>query len=165
MYDPTAGRVTLRPAVMEDSHRVWEWRNEQATREASFNTEYIPLEAHQMWFARKLNDPHMRILIAMDHRGHEIGYVRFDINEGEAEISVSLDKGERGKGYGVAVIKNGSDQLLKAETLQRIIAHIKKSNPSSVLAFERAGFVFRGYREIEGVEAYEMVYERHPSTP
>ncbi|HLE92827.1 MAG TPA: hypothetical protein VI753_16875, partial [Anaerolineales bacterium] len=89
MYDPTAGRVTLRPAVMEDSHRVWEWRNEQATREASFNTEYIPLEAHQMWFARKLNDPHMRILIAMDHRGHEVGYVRFDINEGEAEISVS----------------------------------------------------------------------------
>ena len=155
--------VTLRPAVFEDSRRLWEWRNEQATREASFHTESIPFEKHAQWFASKLSDQNMRIFIAADNCGREIGYVRFDISDREAEISVSVDKNERGKGYGVAVIKNGSDHLLTTEPLQRIIAHIKTNNPASVVAFERAGFTFRGYTQIEGVQACEMIYERPAS--
>jgi RimJ/RimL family protein N-acetyltransferase len=155
--------VTLRPAVFEDSRRLWEWRNEQATREASFHTECIPFEEHAQWFASKLADPQMRIFIAVDNYGREIGYVRFDLSGGEAEISVSVDQSERGKGYGVAVIKNGSDHLLTTEPVQRIVAHIKTNNPASVVAFERAGFTFRGYTQIEGVQACEMVYGHHSS--
>ena len=47
----------------------------------------------------------MRIFIAEDGQGDEVGYVRFDISKGEAEISVSIDKNERGKGYGIEIIK------------------------------------------------------------
>jgi len=163
MPEHVSTRVTLRPAVLEDCRRLWEWRNEQATREASFSSQSIPFEEHAQWFASKLSDPHMRIFIAAGNHGYEIGYVRFDIIEEEAKISVSIDKNERGKGYGVAVIKNGSDHLLMTEPLQRIIAHIKTNNPASVVAFERAGFTVRGYTQIEGVQACEMVYERTAS--
>jgi RimJ/RimL family protein N-acetyltransferase len=163
MAKPVSNQVTLRPAVIEDCRCLWEWRNEQATREASFNTDYIPFEEHELWFSRKLDDPYTRIIIAMDAGGHEIGYARFDINEGEAEISVSLDKSERGKGYGIEVIKKGSDQLLRTKPVHRIIAHIKTSNPASVIAFERAGYVFLGYKEIAGVKAYEMLYQTDPT--
>jgi RimJ/RimL family protein N-acetyltransferase len=138
---------------------VWEWRNEQATREASFHTESFSFELHEAWFSRKLNDPHTRIFIATDAEGRELGYARFDIKQGEAEISVSLDKGERGKGYGIEVIRQGSEQLLRTERVQRVIAHIKMSNPASRIAFERAGFVLHGRKEIAGTEAYEMIYE------
>ncbi len=112
MPDSTSNQVTLRAAVFEDCRRVWEWRNEQATREASFNKEFIPFEEHERWFARKLADPNMRIFIAEDGQGDEVGYVRFDISKGEAEISVNIDKNERGKGYGIEIIRKGSDQLL-----------------------------------------------------
>lgn len=152
-------RVTFRPAVSQDCRRLWELRNEQATRDASFNPEYIPFEEHERWFLRRLPDRQMRIFIAEDSKGHDIGYVRFDIQDGEAEISVSVDENQRGKGYGTAIIKAGSDYLLSAERVERIIARIKRVNPASVFAFERAGFVVRGYTQIAGVDACEMVYE------
>ena len=156
-----SNKVTLRPAEFRDCRPLWEWRNEQDTREASFNTKYIPFDEHERWFTRKLSDPHMRIFIAVDSQGSEIGYVRFDISEGQAEISVSIDTNERGKGYGVVVIKNGSDHLLMTKPVERIVAHIKTNNPTSAIAFERAGFTLRGYTQIAGVEAMEMVYEGH----
>jgi RimJ/RimL family protein N-acetyltransferase len=85
--------------------------------------------------------------------------VRFDITQGQAEISVSIDKNERGKGYGPAVIKRGSDYLMATEPVHRIVAQMKRDNPASMIAFERAGFALGGFRQIEGVEAYEMIYE------
>jgi UDP-2,4-diacetamido-2,4,6-trideoxy-beta-L-altropyranose hydrolase len=159
MSEQASHQLTLRRAGVEDSRRLWEWRNEQATREASFNTEHIPFEEHERWFLRKLPDPQMQILVAEDREGHEIGYVRFDIRDGEAEISVSVDENQRGKGYGTAMIKAGSEYLLSAKRAERIIAHIKRVNPASVFAFERAGFTVRGYMQIAGVDACEMVYE------
>lgn len=153
-------RVTLRSAVSEDCRRLWEWRNERRTREASFNPDPIPYEVHERWFARKLSDPCTRIFIVVDPRGRDIGYVRFDIVDGEAEISVSIDKAERGKGYGTAAIKTGSDHLLREESVQRIVAYIKTDNLASIAAFKKAGFVLRGRKRIAGVEACEMVYTR-----
>jgi len=163
MPNPVSSHLTLRPAVIEDCRRLWEWRNEHATREASFNTEYIPFEEHESWFTRKLTDPHMRILIATDSHGCDIGYVRFDISGGEAEISISIDQNERGKGYGIAVIKSGSEHLMTTVPVKRIVAHMKTENVASAVVFERAGFVLKGYKQIAGVKACEMVYEPKPA--
>ncbi len=149
----------VRPARLQDCRTVWEWRNEQATREASFNTRYIPYEEHKSWFTRKLTDPHSRIFMVANAQGRDAGYVRFDLVNQEATISVSIDSNERGKGYGTAAIKSASDLLLGTEPMHRVIAHIRRDNPASVAAFERAGFVLQGYIQFEGVDAYKMVYE------
>jgi len=151
--------VGLRPVDSDDCRRIWEWRNEQDTREASFNVDYISFEQHHNWFINKLADPGVRIFIATDREGREIGYVRFDISGEEAEISVSIDQNERGKGYGTVAIRNASNHLLRTQSVLRIVAHIKRDNPASKVTFERAGFALRGYKEIEGVEAYQMIYE------
>lgn len=159
MVDPVSDRVTIRPASPEDCRRLWKWRNEQAAREASFNVEYIPYEEHERWFACMLTDPNASIFIAMNSNGRKVGYVRFDIVGEEAEISLSIDKAERGAGYGIAAIKIGSDHLLKTKPVQRIVAYIKRTNTSSTAVFKRAGFALRGYRQIAGIEACELVYE------
>ncbi len=159
MVDPVSGRVTLRLASPEDCRRLWKWRNEQAAREASFNTEHISFEEHVRWFTTKLTDPNTCILIATNADGHEVGYVRFDIVGDEAEISLSIDRAERGNGYGIAAIKKGSHYLLATRPVRRIVAHIKPTNTRSMVAFERAEFVLRGYKRIAGVEACEFVYE------
>jgi len=159
MVEPVSTRITLRPALPQDSKRLWEWRNEQATREASFNTKYIPFEEHERWFACKLTDPYTPIFIAINSNGREVGYVRFEIVGEEAEISIGIDKVERGVGCGVAAIKSGLDQLMTTKHLERIVAYIRRANTSSMAVFERAGFTLQGYRQIAGVEACEMVYE------
>ena len=159
MADSGSGRVILRPASRRDCRRLWEWRNEQAAREASFNEGYIPYKQHEHWFACRLADPNASIFIALNADGCEVGYVRFDIVGEEAEISVSIDKAKRGRGYGMAAIKIGSDHFLKTKPVQRIVAHVKRTNTSSAAVFERAGFVLRGYRQTGGIEACELVYE------
>ncbi len=163
MPEPASIHVTFRPAVSEDCRRLWEWRNEQATRESSFSAEYISFEEHERWFTRKLAGPNVRIFIAVNARGREVGYVRFNIVGEEAEISVSIDQDERGKGYGTAAIRGGSNHLLMSGSVRRIIAHIKRDNPTSLVSFQRAGFTLRGHKQIAGVDAYEMIYEGEAS--
>ncbi len=159
MPEAMSNRVAVRPATPQDCRAVWEWRNEQATREASFNTRYIPYEEHKSWFAHKLTDPHSRIFMVANAQGRDAGYVRFDLVNQEATISVSIDSNERRKGYGTAAIKSAADLLLGTEPVHRVIAHIRRDNPASVAAFERAGFVLQGYTQFEGVDACKMVYE------
>jgi RimJ/RimL family protein N-acetyltransferase len=139
---------------------LWQWRNEKDTRQASFQTRFIPFENHEEWFKKRLADAGTRLLIALDVRGREVGYVRFEIRDREAIISVSIEKGERGKGYGRAAIRTGSDYLMENDTIDRIIAHVRPANTSSREVFRRAGYVFRAMRAVCGEEACEMVYER-----
>ena len=155
-------QITLRPAAQDDCRRLWGWRNEPATREASFDTEPISYEDHESWFSRKLDAPEMRIFIIIDANGHEVGYVRFNIEADEAEISVSVDGAERGKGYGAAAIRQGSEQVLALGQVNRIVAHIKHDNPGSVAAFQRARYDPIGIKEISGTMAHVMAYQKCP---
>lgn len=152
--------VTLRPATTGDCLRLWEWRNEPAARDSSFDPSYIPYADHKRWFAQKIKDPHTNIFIVLDENEREVGYIRFDFHEQQAEISVCVDQSERGKGYGQAAIRQGSDQLLCSQAVERIMAYVKPGNPSSITAFQRAGFVLAGVTEVGGSPAHELVYSR-----
>ncbi len=163
MPEPQQAQIRLRPATHEDCRRLWKWRNEPATREASFNTDYIQYKDHERWFSSKIEAPDTRIFIVMDANGCEVGYVRFNILADQAEISVSVDRAERGKGYGPTAIRLGSEQLLATGAAKRIVAHVKSNNPVSIGAFLRAGFTPNGSKEVAGSEAYEMVYRGTPN--
>ena len=94
--------ITLRPATPQDCRRLWEWRNEPDSQRASFNTEPIPYERHEDWFRERMNDPDTLIHLILEAPGREVGYVRFQVSGDDAEISVCVDSGCRGKGYGPA---------------------------------------------------------------
>jgi UDP-2,4-diacetamido-2,4,6-trideoxy-beta-L-altropyranose hydrolase len=152
-------QILLTPATLEDCQKLWEWRNDPQTREASFNSHNISYEEHERWFNLKIADPCTRIFIARDSQGNELGYVRFHIRGEEGEISVGVDKDYREKGYGVLAIKDGSNLLLDTQTVQRIVAHIKYGNRKAMNSFKRAGYSLRGYKEVASMKAYEMIYE------
>ena len=160
MPEPVTAGISLRPATQDDCRNLWDWRNEADTREASLNTQVIPYEDHEKWFSRKLGAQDTQILILVDADGHDVGYVRFNIEGDEAEISVSVDKAERGKGYGAVAIKQGSDLLLSSNQVRRIIAHIKQDNSASVAAFRRAGYGPTDAKEATSPGAYVMAYDR-----
>ncbi len=152
--------IPLRPAAEEDCRLLWEWRNEPATREASFNTGTIPYDRHGEWFPRKLKVPDTRIFIVRDADGRGVGYVRFHIEGEEAEISVSLDPAERGKGYGTAAVRLGTETMLASGPGRRVVGFIKPGTEASVRSFEKAGFARKGMKRVEGTDVIEMAVER-----
>lgn len=157
--EPASDEITLHPAMLEDCLRLWELRNEKTTRKVSFSEKFIPFEEHERWLISKLADPYTCILIVKNTSGRSVGYVRFDVVDEEAEINISIDRAEREKGYGLAAIKSGTKYIQKVEAVVRVIAHIRLDNTASMVAFKRAGFVFKRYKQIEGVDSCEMIWE------
>lgn len=132
--------VSLRPARAEDCRLVWEWANDPGVRAVSFTTEPIPWERHQEWFANRLNDPSCALLIAVNGTGVPIGQVRGEFDGKVAVISINVDPGFRGTGYGTKLIRKGSEMLFERGNVDRIHAFIRHGNDASHKAFEKAGF-------------------------
>lgn len=131
--------VRLRPAGMSDAAFLLALRNDPLTLEMSTRSAPIPWEEHVKWLKEALADPHYRILVGVD-RGRAVGQVRFDIQEGEAEISVIVDPGHRGQGWASALIAAGVCWIERERGPTRVLARIKEINRASQIAFSRCGF-------------------------
>ena len=151
-------QIRLRPVVPGDCERFWLWRNEAATRLASFDTAEIPYETHEKWFCQKILDPEFRCFVGVDPEGLDVGYVRFDLEGESARISVGVAADRRNQGYGRLLIEEASRRLLGDESVGRVMALIREDNPVSLRAFERAGFVRCGEKVHKGIPAFELYF-------
>lgn len=132
--------IKLRPACEKDCKLLWEWVNDPLVRNCSFNSDPISWEEHVKWFNKKLYDPNCFIFIAEDQNGIPVGQIRFDINDEQAEVGLSIDKCWRGLGYGTLLIRYGVKEMFQNTTIKSIHAFIKPCNIGSIKSFERAGF-------------------------
>ncbi len=152
--------MRLRPATAEDARRIFEWANDPSTRAVSFSSEPIPWETHVAWFERRLADDACQLFLACD--GEEpVGQVRLDHDGARATISVSIAAEHRGRGLGVAAIREAA----RVADVEAIDAFILEDNARSVAAFERAGFVFAERTTIQGRAAVRLEFTRRPGSP
>ena len=87
-----------------------------------------------------------------------IGQVRFDINQNNAVINISIDKDFRGKHFAAPLIFTSSFRLLKEKQgLSAIAAFIRPQNIPSIKAFAKAGYI-QSPDEILNDERY-LVYK------
>lgn len=156
--------ITLRVADEGDMGRVWVWNNEPAARDASIRGESIPWPAHQRWYAAKLREQDSAFWIAEQPHIGAIGSVRIERRGEEDVISLALTPGVRGRGLGSVVIAEAVKQRRNAGSERPVVALVKPNNVASVKAFERAGFVLAGPRDVEGVrvDAYVSKAVRVP---
>lgn len=132
--------VTLRLAQPEDSHRVWTWRNDQETRQASFDSAMIPLHLHEVWFRESLRRADRRIYIVLADET-ESGMVRLDISGREAEVSINLAPEWRGRGVGTLALRALAEQAFGSLELESLVALVKAGNMTSRAVFRAAGFL------------------------
>jgi UDP-2,4-diacetamido-2,4,6-trideoxy-beta-L-altropyranose hydrolase len=132
--------VRLRRAVANDCRQVWLWRNDEATRAASFDTAPISFETHQPWFHESLQrlDRHMYIVLA---DGHEAGVVRLDVADAIGTVSIYLSPAWRGRGIGPSALAALESIAFGPLGLRRIEARVKADNGASLAAFQKAGFI------------------------
>lgn len=115
-----------------------------ASRVVTADLEPVRVEDREAWFAA--HSPHRRPLwMIEDREGTLIGWASFQDFYGRpaydatAEVSIYLSEGQRGKGWGRAVLQYCMD---KAPSLgiKTLLGFIFAHNTSSLRLFEQAGF-------------------------
>lgn len=154
-----AQNLFLRRAEKRDVYNVYELSNEPKIRNNSFSQEQIGIDSHKKWFFDKLNDKSCLFLIA-EVNNNFLGQVRFDINDVESVISISIEKKHRGLGAGGVLIQKAIDSLrLKNPDIRHIKAFIKRENIASVRFFEKADFKFKKKLKVKNQDALEYQYQ------
>lgn len=146
--------LRLRPATVADAALLLEWRNDEATRQASHNTGVVTPEDHARWLDALLRDPSRRLFIA-EVNGDPVGSVRADRDPDGAchELSWTVAPAARGRGMGVRMV-----QLLLAEVSGPVRAEVKPGNQASVRIAEAAGLAF----DVERNGVMHFQTRRHP---
>ncbi len=148
-----------RVATTADVGLYFDWANDPDTRQQSFNSTSIPLEAHEAWFARKLDDPNALLLVFETEKGEPVGQVRFERQpDGEVIIGVSIDKAFRGRGLASQLILEACEMCQEKWRDVSISAYIKLDNQASIRAFKRAGFVHSHESRKFGVESVCLTF-------
>ncbi len=154
--------IHLRPVSEEDFRLIWDWANDPVTRANSFESAAIPWEQHREWCESKVNNPRCSFWIAANKNLGRVGVVRFDRDDGEATISLSVDPQARGRGYGMEIIKRACDRLFQSSEVNLVRALIKPANKASIKAFERAGFHRDVGIKVKGQPAEQYLLYRNP---
>lgn len=127
--------VVLRNARKDDSRDIFAWRNDPATRKASFHSAKITYKEHQKWFANALNSSDRMLFVAV-LKDVPIGVVRADAIEDGFEISWNVAPEKRGNGFGKKMVKALIEKL---DT--RCVALIKSDNKASKKIAESCGMI------------------------
>lgn len=131
----------LRQACVDDIELFYFWVNDPAVRENSFNQEPIFWQDHVNWFKKKLESNLSQIWVMQTPYGLPVGQIRFDINEGVANIDYSLDPMVRGRGWGQILFQMGLTEFKRLHQNIPCQGRVKAENHPSRHCFQSLGFI------------------------
>jgi UDP-2,4-diacetamido-2,4,6-trideoxy-beta-L-altropyranose hydrolase len=146
-------QIKVRMAVAQDCELVHAWRNAPAVRAFSRQNAEIPLQDHRRWFEEVLRTPGRALLIGEDELG-PVGVARFDIQGGEAEVSIYLAPSRLGQGLGPGLLRAAEAWLAaNRPDVSAIHAETLVGNAASRRLFENGGYRLAGHRYWKRIEA------------
>ena len=135
--------IKTRKAEFKDSKIIFEWRNDELTRQMSHTTDIVDWDGHSAWFASSLENKN-RLLLLCENKNDlkKIAVVRFDVNSMRALMSINLSPDMRGKGISKQCLSESIENF-KNEFPQVVAldAEIKLENIASQRVFKSIGFV------------------------
>ena len=135
----TPDTIQIRKAILSDSRRIWEIRNNPDMRKISHDSSPIPFQKHDVWFKKQyfLNDQN-HCFIA-EYNSRVVGYCRYDFVPAGNHllVSIAIDPNEQGKGIGNALLKN---TLSSFPPDKKIRAEIHIGNTPSLKLFQKNNF-------------------------
>jgi RimJ/RimL family protein N-acetyltransferase len=154
--------VRLRRAGRGDAERVFTWRNDPWIVSLSKSGCVVTRDEHLLWYEEAMDDRrHLLFIIELEQAGPaatlvEAGVVRLDRDgHGGSLITIYLLQPYTGRGYGVASLKQATEQAFALwPDLESIRAEIRRDNIASIKAFSRVGFrqsMAQQSREFPGV--------------
>lgn len=133
--------IEIREANLEDTEKLFEWRNHPSIRAVSRNTDIIDWEIHQKWFASVLAASD-RLLLIGQREDVPVGVVRFDIQRDEAEVSIYLvPDAAKQSGLGRELLQSAERWLkVNRPNVAKLCAHVLGANESSQRLFLGVGY-------------------------
>jgi UDP-2,4-diacetamido-2,4,6-trideoxy-beta-L-altropyranose hydrolase len=149
--------VNVSLAVKNDSKDIFQWRNDSVTRAMSHSKEAVDWNGHSKWYeASLINENRLLVLCSLRENNEKIAFVRFDIENNSAIVSINLAPQSRGKSLAKACLINSIDYMYsKNASIVIIKAEIKVINIASQKTFEGIGFMLKN--EYAAVKYYELV--------
>jgi RimJ/RimL family protein N-acetyltransferase len=135
--------VTLRLASVADRDRLRRWRNDPQTRANSRQSHIVSSAEHRDWLNAVLADRGRHLYIAQVN-GRAVGTVRADLEAGVRKLSWTVAPGQRGKGFGKAMVAAVARRLAGP-----LGAEVKTGNSASVRIAMSAGLTLE--READGI--------------
>ena len=133
--------LKIRSAEENDSKDIFDWGNDELTRQMSHTSEIIEWENHSIWYSNSLKSENRILLICEDNHNQKIAVIRFDISESNAIVSINLNPNQRGKGLAKSCLIGSIDFFSKEYIgIKNLIAEIKEENVASQKTFLGIGF-------------------------
>src|SRR4051794_19839016 len=121
--------LALRRAGPGDEELLLHWRNDAATRAASFSQKPIDPATHHAWLERALADPDTLVLVA-EEAGQPVAQVRMNRTAaGIGEIHVVVAPEARGRGVARSALVAGTAEAAAALDLREVLARVKPGIP------------------------------------
>jgi hypothetical protein len=115
--------IVMRVVNVNDSAKLFEWRNHTSIRSVSRNSEPITWEDHQKWFASVMSSNDRALLIGQNAED-PVGVVRFDKQGEDVEVSIYLVPDDNHSGQGRNVLLS-AEQWMKEKWPE--VKHIRAS--------------------------------------
>ncbi|MDP2264426.1 MAG: UDP-2,4-diacetamido-2,4,6-trideoxy-beta-L-altropyranose hydrolase [Hydrogenophaga sp.] len=135
------GTLRLRPANLADAPLLHAWRNHEAVRAVSGNSEPIAFDSHQAWMQRTLQSPDRWLWVAQVG-DLPVGSIRFDqLAPDRLEVSLYTDPQLQGLGLGARLLRAGEQQMRDSLTTPFTVdASVLAGNTASRKLFEGNGY-------------------------
>ena len=133
----------VRKANESDSRDIFDWRNDELTRQMSHTTDLVEWDGHSAWFAASLNNT-TRLLVICENEDtdEKAATVRFDIEDERALSLINLSPQMRGKRKAKGCLRDAIAFFQKYfSDVCFIDAEIKSINIPSQQSFVGVGFV------------------------
>jgi RimJ/RimL family protein N-acetyltransferase len=149
-------RITVSRATENDSKDIWEWRNDELTKQMSITTDSVSWETHSSWYQKSLVNPNRYLYIGFLNDSEKIGMCRFDLdsNTNIAEVSINLIPQYRSKKLSSQLLSQTIAKYLEDKDTD-LAATIKKTNIGSIKLFTKCDFTFE--REDSDYNYYKKV--------
>jgi RimJ/RimL family protein N-acetyltransferase len=135
--------IQLREAVAADARPMFEWRNHDSVRLMSRRQEPVNWAQHEAWLTGVEGDAN-RVLLIGERHGQPLGVVRFDVHDGNAEVSIYRVPGASEPGLGARLLRAAERWLaVRRPDVARLTAEVLDGNERSHRLFRSAGYETR----------------------
>jgi len=141
-------KISLKKADFQDIEFLWYLRCQPEIYKHFRSPKPVVFEDHLKWIMPVLLGLTNKELFVVEYSKKPVGQVRFDYENEEAEISISVLNSFQGKGIGTGSLKLGIENMKKKKQVKTLLAEIHKDNPSSKRLFEKMGFKLKTKEDI-----------------
>lgn len=134
-------QLKMRMATTTDVELYFNWASDKNVRANSFDSSEINYEQHVKWFTNKLNSKDCFFYLFLNQQNIPVGQVRVDKTNDEVIIGISIDEKQRGKGFGVQMLNQATEDYFNQFPDAKIMAYVKEENIASMKLFSSANFI------------------------